>query len=115
MASGADSEFSQLNSKGRPHENVKEFVSKGWIWKETPKDFDPKNYAIKLYKIVKRLQHGDRIDFGDRVLEIILTPGHFPDSLCLLDRKNRLLFVGDTFYPSPLYAHNPESKWKCTL
>ncbi|NNC78402.1 MAG: hypothetical protein HKN77_10595, partial [Woeseiaceae bacterium] len=25
--------------------------------------------------------------------------------LCLLDRDNRLLFTGDTFYPASLYAH----------
>jgi glyoxylase-like metal-dependent hydrolase (beta-lactamase superfamily II) len=108
----ADSEFSQLNSKGSPHEEVKEFVSKGWIWKETPKDFDSKNYSIKPYKITRALQNGDRIDLGDRVIEVIRTPGHSPDSICLLDRKNRLLFVGDTFIPGPLYAHIPDSNFK---
>jgi glyoxylase-like metal-dependent hydrolase (beta-lactamase superfamily II) len=48
---------------------------------------------------------GESIDIGGRVLEVILTPGHAPDALCLLDRENRLLFVGDTFYPASLYAH----------
>ncbi|MGH9389214.1 MAG: MBL fold metallo-hydrolase, partial [Vicinamibacteria bacterium] len=36
-------------------------------------------------------------------------PGHAPDALCLLDRENRLLFTGDTFYPAALYAHLPGS------
>lgn len=109
---GVDTEFSKSNSKGSPHENVKEFVSKGWIWKETPKGFDPKNYETKPYRITRTLHNGDRIDLGDRIIEIILTPGHSPDSICLLDRKNRLLFVGDTFYPGPLYAQFPESDFK---
>lgn len=109
---GMDTNFSQLNSKGRSHDNVQEFVSKGWIWKETPKGFDRNKYESKPYKITKVIHNGDRIDLGDRVLEIISTPGHSPDSICLLDRKNRLLFVGDTFYPGPLYAQFPECDLK---
>ena len=27
------------------------------------------------------------------------------DSICLLDRENRILFTGDTFYLAPLYTH----------
>jgi glyoxylase-like metal-dependent hydrolase (beta-lactamase superfamily II) len=106
---GVDTEFSQLNTKGNSHEEVKEFVSEGWIWKETPNDFDATKYQIKPYNVSKILKDAERIDLGNRVLEIIFTPGHSPDSLCLLDRKNRLLFTGDTFYPAPLYAHFPES------
>lgn len=106
---GVFTEFSELNSKGIAHEEVKEFVSEGWIRKETPKDFASKQYLIKPYNVRKTLQDGERVDLGDRILEIIFTPGHTPDSLCLLDRKNRLLFTGDTFYPAPLYAHFPES------
>lgn len=109
---GVDTKFSQLSSKGSLHDKVKEFVSKGWIWKETPKGFDSNNYVAKPYKVTKVIQSGDRIDLGDKVLEVISTPGHSPDSICLLDRKNRLLFVGDTFYLGPLYAQLPESDLK---
>ena len=45
------------------------------------------------------------------VLEILFTPGHAPDSICLLDRENRLLFTGDTFYLAPLYTHLPGSSF----
>lgn len=108
---GMDNEFSQLNSKGSPYEEVKEFVSADWIHGETPKGFDAQQYQIKPYKITKIFKDRDRIDLGDRILEIIFIPGHTPDSICLLDRKNRLLFTGDTFYPAPLYAHFPESNF----
>jgi glyoxylase-like metal-dependent hydrolase (beta-lactamase superfamily II) len=40
---------------------------------------------------------------------VLLTPEHTPDSLCLLDRQNRILFVGDTFYPDPIYLYVPET------
>lgn len=44
---------------------------------------------------LKRLQHGDRIDLGDRWLEVIRTPGHTPGSLSFLDQSGRILFFGD--------------------
>ncbi len=34
-------------------------------------------------------------DLGDRKLEVIVTPGHTPGCICLLDRENKLLFSGD--------------------
>ena len=37
------------------------------------------------------------------------TPGHSPDSICLLDRTAGLLWTGDTFYPGPIYLHLPGS------
>lgn len=35
-------------------------------------------------------------DLGGRKVDVILTPGHTPGSICLLDRENRALFSGDT-------------------
>ena len=42
-------------------------------------------------------------DLGDRVLHVIETPGHTPGSICLLDRKNRILFSGDTLSYGPVF------------
>jgi glyoxylase-like metal-dependent hydrolase (beta-lactamase superfamily II) len=55
------------------------------------------------------VKDGEIIDLGDRKIEVLHTPGHTPDSLCLLDREHRLLFTGDTFYAGPLYLYSPES------
>jgi len=44
----------------------------------------------------KAFSVGDIFNLGDRVLEIIHTPGHTPGSCCFLDRANKLLFTGDT-------------------
>ena len=109
---GVDSEFSRSNSRGKTNDEMKESVSEGSIWKETPKEFSANEFTSKPFKITKFIQNGSKIDLGDRVLEVILTPGHSPDSLCLLDRKNRLLFTGDTFYPAPLYTHVPGSDFE---
>ncbi len=102
---GTDNEFSLANANGRPHEAVEEFVSDGWIWKPVPDDFSAADYAIEPFTITKFVQDMEKIDLGGRTLEVVMTPGHAPDALCLLDRENRLLWVGDTFYPASLYAH----------
>jgi glyoxylase-like metal-dependent hydrolase (beta-lactamase superfamily II) len=106
---GIDTEFSRKNSTGKPHEEMKGVVSEGAIWKPTPAGFSKERYAVRPFQITGTIKSGEIFDLGDRRLEIIFTPGHSPDSLCLIDRKNRLLFTGDTFYPAPLYAHLPGS------
>lgn len=50
---------------------------------------------------MKELQGGDCFYLGDRVLEVIETPGHTRDGICLLDKENRLLFSGDTIVSTP--------------
>jgi glyoxylase-like metal-dependent hydrolase (beta-lactamase superfamily II) len=55
------------------------------------------------------LGDGDRLALGDRDLTVVHTPGHSPDSICLLDESRRLLFAGDTINTGPLYAHFGES------
>lgn len=102
---GTDTEYTRSHAGGQGHGDVAEFVGEGWIWKETPTGFETEDYVSQPFTITKTIEDGEVIDLGDRRLDVILTPGHAPDSLCLLDRENRLLFTGDTFYPATLYAH----------
>lgn len=37
------------------------------------------------------------------------TPGHTPDSLCLVDAANGLLFTGDTHYSGEVFLWAPET------
>jgi len=45
---------------------------------------------------VTPLKDEDIIDLGGVKLKIFETPGHSDCSICLLDQKNKMLFVGDT-------------------
>jgi glyoxylase-like metal-dependent hydrolase (beta-lactamase superfamily II) len=74
-----------------------------------PAGTKPGSYATRTWKSAHTLQDGERIDLGGRELEVLFTPGHTPDSLALLDRKNGLLFTGDSFYPGPIYLFTPET------
>ncbi len=51
--------------------------------------------------------HGDRIDLGDRVLEIIHLPGHTPGSIAILDHKYRVLISGDSVQDSRIFMFGP--------
>lgn len=102
---GLDNAYTAARAMGLDHAAVAGAVAEGWIWKDTPADFDAATFRSRGYEISEFVGEASVIDLGGRRLEVLLTPGHAPDSLCLLDRENRLLFVGDTFYPAPLYTH----------
>ncbi|MCP4202641.1 MAG: MBL fold metallo-hydrolase [bacterium] len=104
---GTDLEYTRAHAQGRSHEDIAEFVGPGWIWKETPDGFSTDGYVSRPFTISHAIEDEQVISLGDVRIEVLLTPGHAPDSLCLLDRKRGLLFTGDTFYPAPLYAHLP--------
>jgi len=86
-------------------ERLKGSISESSVWKAFPSGFDENNYSIPPVEPTILLHEGEIIDLGGRTIEVIYTPGHSPDSICLLDRLNKLLFCGDTFFPGPLYAH----------
>lgn len=46
------------------------------------------------------LRGGEKIQVGSRLLEVIPTPGHTAGDICLYDHENRVLFTGDTVFPS---------------
>jgi glyoxylase-like metal-dependent hydrolase (beta-lactamase superfamily II) len=102
---GRDTDFTHARAAGIDRDAVAEFVGPGWVWKEWPRGFDPRGYRSKPFTIRETVDDGDTIDLGGRTLEVIATPGHTPDALCLIDRQNRLLLTGDTFYLAPLYTH----------
>jgi glyoxylase-like metal-dependent hydrolase (beta-lactamase superfamily II) len=74
------------------------------IWKPLPENIDPNTWRIPPIKSTDLVEDGMIYDLGNRPIEIIHSPGHSPDSICLLDKNDRLLFCGDFFYSGPLYA-----------
>jgi len=44
------------------------------------------------------LTDGDKIQFGESVLNVIATPGHTPGGICLHSEDDKLLFTGDTLF-----------------
>lgn len=55
-----------------------------------------KDYAITAWDRV--LVDGDVIEWGSDALTVLHTPGHTPGSVCLWDKRNNLLYTGDTLF-----------------
>lgn len=102
---GVNVAYARDRTSGMPAEDVAQYLRGEWVWLPLPEGFDREKYRIRPYRITATVADGDVIELGSRNLEVLLTPGHSPDSLCLLDRENRLLLTGDTFYLAPLYGH----------
>ncbi len=52
---------------------------------------------------VRPLWEGDILDLGSWKFEVILTPGHTPGSIMLLEREKRMLISGDTIQDGDIF------------
>jgi glyoxylase-like metal-dependent hydrolase (beta-lactamase superfamily II) len=107
-AMGMDNAFSRKNAEGRRGLGP-EVLKADRICGALPAGVTTESYVIGPWTISEIVRDGSRIALGGREVEVIATPGHTPDSLCLYDAKNRLLFTGDTFYPGPIYLFGGET------
>jgi len=105
---GMDTDFTRQNARGS-REDAQEEIAQGEICGNLPAGFDPKSYQTRPWKITRYIHDGEHIDLGGRTIEVIATPGHTPDAISLLDRANKLLFTGDTYYPAPIWLFRPET------
>lgn len=105
---GMPTDFTRTNARGSTADAQAE-LGPGQVCGDLPNGFDPKSYRTKAFLISHWLHDGDKLNLGDRTLEVLSTPGHTPDSIALLDEQNGLLFTGDTFYLGPIYLYRPET------
>jgi len=105
---GMDTDFPRKNAKGS-REDAQAEIAPDQICGDLPKGFNPKTYATKPWRVSHLIHDGFTVNLGGRKLEVLSTPGHTPDAICLLDRANGLLFTGDTYYPAPIWLYRPET------
>lgn len=71
-------------------------------------------YMARSARIERTLEEGDRLALGGAEFEILHTPGHTPGSICLYDRRNRVLFAGDTVLhditPNPFFGGHTRNR-----
>jgi glyoxylase-like metal-dependent hydrolase (beta-lactamase superfamily II) len=103
-----DTEFTRRNAQGS-REDAQAEIAPGEICGALPDGFDSKSYVTRPWKITSYIHDGDHLDLGGRTLEVLLTPGHTPDAVSLLDHANGLLFTGDSYYPATIWLYRPET------
>jgi glyoxylase-like metal-dependent hydrolase (beta-lactamase superfamily II) len=94
-------------SKGLGRDKMGEIIEGDNVIREFPPGFDPDSYYAPPYTVTRWLRDGDRVGLGGRTLEVIYTPGHSSDHLCLLDRGSRYLWTGDLFYTGGVTTYLP--------
>jgi glyoxylase-like metal-dependent hydrolase (beta-lactamase superfamily II) len=104
-----DLPYTRMNMRGQSNIYSRDALAPERLCGPLPSGVNAKSYSIRPWKSTHSLHDSERVDLGGRVIEVLFTPGHTPDSLVLLDRANGLLFTGDTFYRGPIYLFVPET------
>ena len=53
---------------------------------------------VKIQNNYNKLKDLEIITLGYELITILYTPGHYPDSICFWNRKDKALFTGDTMF-----------------
>ena len=106
---GRDTAFTRDNAAGKTSAYARDTLAPDRLCGPLPPGVAPASYSTRPWKITHYVRDGEVVSLGGRDLEVLLTPGHTPDSISLLDRQNRLLFTGDSYYPGPIYLFVPET------
>ncbi len=109
---GMDTTFTRRSAEGLPHAAVQGEVAPEALCRALPEGVVAESYRIRPFQISGLLKDGERLDLGDRTLEVLSVPGHTPDAIALLDRAAGLLWTGDTFYEGPIWLFVPETDFE---
>ncbi len=72
----------------------------------TSKDLFLGTYPVKV-KVNEWLPLNTDIDLGNRIIQLINTPGHSPESIAIIDKTNKIALLGDFLYNGALFLfHN---------
>lgn len=76
-----------------------------------PQPYTSTQYSVRSAPATRLVNDGDMLDLGNRVFEVIHTPGHSPGGIALWESATGILFSGDIVYDGPLiedtYHANP--------
>ncbi len=65
------------------------------------------------------LEESEKLETGNWNLEVIHTPGHSPGGICLVCRKNKVIFTGDTLFKDGIgrtnFSYGSRQKMKKSL
>ena len=80
-----------------------------------PLTFDPAAYPPTQPEPTRLLEDGEVVDLGGLQLEVVLIPAHTPGGVALLERRRRILFVGDTVQRARIWLQLDESQDMTTI
>jgi glyoxylase-like metal-dependent hydrolase (beta-lactamase superfamily II) len=109
---GFNQPFALSNAKGHTNEVNAQYMTLDTFWKNMPSSFSVDTWHTKAYEIDQFVRDGEVIELGGRPIKVVAIPGHSPDSVILVDKTNRMMLTGDSFYPASLYLYFDTSSFK---
>lgn len=76
---------------------------------DLPEGFDVNSYVFFQGNPTRVLKDRETIDLGDRIVQIVHTPGHSPGHMCFWEKERGYLFTGDLVYKDTLFAYFPST------
>ncbi|NLK86956.1 MAG: MBL fold metallo-hydrolase [Clostridiaceae bacterium] len=74
-----------------------------------PDGFSEEKWVLAKAGGIVHIQENHIFDLGNKTIEVIPVPGHSPGSIALLDRKERMLFTGDSIIEGDIWMYLDES------
>ncbi|NQX82746.1 MAG: MBL fold metallo-hydrolase [Flavobacteriaceae bacterium] len=84
---------------------LKNNVSSNDIYTFTSEDLFYGNYPSEV-KVNKWLPINTDIDLGNRIIQLVNIPGHTDESIAIIDKTNKMAFLGDYLYNGTLFLFN---------
>ena len=100
------------SANGYQHNEVKAEVSPASFCQARLAGEDTALYYIRPFKVSRFITDGYIINLGARKLQVIATPGHTPDAICLYDKQAGYLWAGDSFYQGPIFLFSDSTDLK---
>ncbi len=91
--------------RGVPNSRTRRFLAPDRFVGEPPGWIDVESFAIPGVEVERTLSGGERINLGDREFLVVLTPGHSPGGITLVEERTGIALVGDAVYAGALYVH----------
>ena len=94
-----------LPPAGVPNAGMRGRLAPEHLNRPLPRGVDPETFAIPPAAVGRTLMGGEVVDLGDRSFGVVLTPGHSPGGISLVEERTGVAIVGDALYAGPLYGH----------
>lgn len=98
----------EISKTGWDKEELDKLTSPDDFYQEVS-GFNIDTYSIKPFTIERFLIDQQNLIIDKFNFKIFHTPGHSPDSVCILEQNNNYLFAGDTVYNGPIYLQMQDS------
>ena len=94
----------RIAARGLTKEDVGPEVDEDMFQFGPPEGFVPEEYKVNPYQIIP-MEDGHIFDLGDRRVQVVHTPGHTNDHICLYEPDAGIFFTGDLAYLGAMYTH----------